>query len=219
MELLKKEKPDIREKAMKHGLSYLFNEELIMLVIGTGSKELPVDVMAKRMLAAIEDNDCSKVVESLLRLKGVGEGKALAVAAAMELGRRRTEHLKAVVSSPASIIPFVRNYSVNKKEHFLVITLNGGHEIIQIHVVSVGTLTQTIVHPREIFTVAIKENASAIILCHNHPSGDCTPSKEDIESTKMLLESSKILGITILDHIIIDSEEYFSFVENHIVFV
>lgn len=218
MKIEKSVKPDVREKAMEHGLSYLFNEELIMLVIGSGTKELPVDVMAKKMLEVIEDNDASKIIDALLKVKGVGEGKALAVAAAMELGRRRTEHLKAVVTSPSSVIPFVRNYSVNHKEHFLVITLNGGHEIIQIHVVSVGTLTKTLIHPREIFSEAIKENASAIILCHNHPSGDCTPSEEDIKATQMLVDSSIILGINILDHIIIDSENYYSFVENHLVF-
>lgn len=211
-------KPDIREKAIEHGVSYLVNEELIMLIIGSGTKDLPVNVMARKMVEVIQDVDVDKAVASLLKIKGVGESKALAVAAAIELGRRRNEHLKAHINSPASIIPFVRNYSVSKKEHFIVVTLNGGHEIIQIHVVSVGTLNKTLIHPREIFTEAFKENAAAIILCHNHPSGNCNPSADDIDSTRILVQSSKILGIPILDHIIIDSENYFSFAENQLIF-
>ncbi len=210
----KNQRPEVREKAMEHGLSYLFDEELLMLILGSGTKNIPVHVMATKMLDTMRDTDCNKIVEALLKLKGVGQGKALAVAAAIELGRRRNEHLKAPINSPASVIPFVRSYAVCNKEHFLMITLNGGHEIIQIHVVSIGTLTKTLIHPREIFSEAIKENAAAIILCHNHPSGNCEPSLDDIETTKILVESSKIIGIEILDHIIIDCESYYSFAEN-----
>lgn len=212
------DKPDIREKALAHGVSFLVNEELIMLIIGSGTKALPVDVMARKMAETILDVDTDKIVSALVKIKGVGDSKALAVAAAIELGRRRNEHLKAHINSPESIIPFVRNYSVSKKEHFIVVTLNGGHEIIQIHVVSVGTLNKTLIHPREIFTEVFKENAAAIILCHNHPSGNCNPSDDDIETTRELVKASKILGIPILDHIIIDSESYFSFAENNLVF-
>lgn len=210
------DKPNAREKALKHGVSYLFDEELIMLIIGSGTKELPVREMSERITETILDFNCSNLVDALLKVKGIGEGKALAVAAAVELGRRRTEHLKAPIDSPKSIIPFVRNYSVSNKEHLLVVTLNGGHEIIQIHVISVGTLNKTLIHPREVFEEAIKENAAAIILCHNHPSGNCHPSDDDIETTKVLLEASQIMGISILDHIIIDRENYFSFAENEI---
>ena len=96
--------------------------------------------------------------------------------------------------------------------------MNGGHDIIKIHVVSVGTVNQTIIHPREVFIDAIKENASAIILCHNHPSGKAIPSDKDIDTTRNLIEVSKIVGITILDHIIIDCENFFSFMENKLLF-
>lgn len=212
------QKPDVREKALKHGVPFLVNEELVMLILGSGTKQMPVNVMAKKIVEVMEDTDRGKVVDALMNLKGIGQGKALAVAAAVELGRRRNEHLKAHIDSPGSIIPFVRNYSVNPKEHFIVITLNGGHEIIEIHVVSVGILNKTLIHPREIFTDAISENAAAIILCHNHPSGNCRPSPEDIDITRQLKKSSEILGIEILDHIIIDSENYFSFRENSLVF-
>lgn len=216
--VMNSKKPDIREKALSHGLSALYDEELIMLILGSGTKNMPVQKMAEKITETLLDSDYKDFIESLLKVRGVGEGKALAVAAAVELGRRRNEHLNAPIKSPISIIPFLRNYSVSRKEHLLVITLNGGHEIIQIHVVSVGTLNKTIIHPREVFEEAIKENAAAIILCHNHPSGNCNPSDEDIETTKTLLSVSQIMGIDILDHIIIDRENYFSFAENDILF-
>lgn len=211
-------KPDLRERTMNHGISFPFDEELIMLILGTGSKEMPIDRLAEKIIETLDSSNNDNVVENLLRIKGVGCGKALAVAAALELGRRRNNHLKAQIKTPGDVIPFVRNYAVSQKEHLLMITLNGGHEIIQIHVVSVGTLNKTLIHPREIFLEAIRENAAAIIVCHNHPSGNTQPSSDDIESTKILIEASQIIGIELLDHIIVDCESYFSFVEHNLLF-
>ena len=207
-------KPDVREKVMEHGFSFLFDEELVMLILGSGNQQMPVDVMAEKIVEVLDDSDSSEVVENLLTLKGVGRGKALAIAAGLELGRRRSSHLRAPVKKPCDIVPFLKNYAVSEKEHFLLVTLNGGHEIIQIHVVSVGTLNRTLIHPREVFSVAIKENAAAIIVSHNHPSGNCDPSKEDIAVTETLEKVSLIMGIELLDHVIVSRESYFSFREN-----
>ena len=218
MKYSQKIKPDVRERALAHGISFPFDEELVMLILGTGTRNMPVEVMASKIVEALDCCDREQIVEHLQKIKGVGEGKALAVAAAIELGRRRCNHLKAPIRTPRDIIPFVRNYAVSEKEHFLVVTLNGGHEIIQIHCVSVGTLNKTIIHPREIFSQAIKENAAAIIVCHNHPSGNCQPSRDDIETTKMLFNASLIIGIELIDHIIIDTESYYSFMENWLIF-
>ena len=218
MEILKNQKFDVREKALAHGLCFPFDEELIMLILGSGSHEIPVDVMAGRIVQVLNDSEEEDIVKNLMNLKGVGESKALAIAAALELGRRKYSHLRAVINSAEDLIPFVRNYAVSTKEHFLAITLTGGHEIIQIHVISVGTLDKTLIHPRDIFSVAIKENAAALIVCHNHPSGNCQPSKEDIKTTRILYEVSKIIGIHLLDHIIIDCNTYFSFLQNSLVF-
>ena len=218
MEKIKNHKFDVRERALEHGLSFPFDEELIMLILGSGTHEIPLDVMAGRIAEVLTDSDEDEIVEKLLSLKGVGESKALAIAAALELGRRKYSHLRAVIHSPEDLIPFVRNYAVSTKEHFLAVTLTGGHEIIQIHVISVGTLDKTLIHPRDIFSVAIKENAAAIIVCHNHPSGNCNPSDEDIKTTRTLFEVSKIIGIHLLDHIIIDCNSYFSFMKSNLVF-
>ena len=212
------DKLDVREKTLEYGISFPFDEELVMLILGSGTKEVPVNQMARKIVDVLNECGEKELVPRLMELKGVGEGKALAVAAAIELGRRRSLHLKVRVQQPSDILPFVRNYAMSNKEHFLAITLNGSHEIIQIHVVSVGTLNRTLIHPREIFAEAIKESASAMVVCHNQPSGNCEPSDEDILTTETLLEASKILGISLLDHIIIDCENYFSFKENSLLF-
>ena len=211
---MEKIKPDVREKALEHGFSFLFDEELVMLILGSGTRQMPVELMAERIVGILYDFDAEKVVENLVRLNGVGLGKALAVAAALELGRRRSCHLRAPIKSPTDIVPFVKNYAVCDKEHFLLVTLNGGHEIIQIHVITVGTLNRTLIHPREIFSVAMRDNAAAIIVSHNHPSGNCEPSEEDIQVTETLRKVSVIMGIELLDHVIVSREGYFSFLEN-----
>jgi len=207
-------KPSVREIAMEHGLSFLFNEELVMLILGSGTSCMPVEVMAEKIVEVLDDSDPADVVDNLLRLKGVGQGKALAVVAALELGKRRSSHLCAPIKSSSDVVPYVQNYAVSKKEHFLLLTLNGSHEIIQIHVVSIGTLNRTLIHPREIYGTAMREDAAAIIVCHNHPSGNCEPSEEDIDVTHNLERVGEIMGIELLDHIIVCRESYYSFLDN-----
>ncbi len=207
-------KPDVREKTLKYGLGYPVDEELIMLILGSGSRQMSVKTMARKIVDVLNAGDFCDVVERLLKMKGIGQGKALAVAAALELGKRRSCHLGAHISSPSDLVPFVAHYAMSGKEHFLAVTLNGGHDIVQIHVAAIGTCNRLIVHARDIFSVAIKDNAAGIILCHNHPSGNTEPSMEDIETTKSLLAAAKIVGIPILDHIIIDYNSYYSFKEN-----
>lgn len=213
-----KERPQVREKALRFGMNYPADEELVMLILGSGNKDASVEVLAKKIISALDSSNVEEVVSTLLKVKGVGKSKALAVAAALELGKRRSCHLGAHIRHPQDLIPFVRNYAICQKEHFLAVTLNGGHDIIQIHVVSVGTVNRTLIHPREIFNEAIRENAAALILCHNHPSGRTEPSKDDLETTKNLILASEIMGIPILDHIIIDKENYYSFMENGLLF-
>ena len=190
-----KNKPDIRERTIENGLLYPTNVELIMLILGSGNKQMSVDVMAQKINDVLTDSNIDDVVKNLLSVKGVGQGKALAVAAALELGRRHCSHLKALIQTPEDILPYVQNYAMCAKEHFVMITLNGGHEIIKIHLISVGTVSKTIIHPREVFREAIKENASSIVICHNHPSGNVEPSDEDIQTTKNLqfINFSKIM--------------------------
>jgi DNA repair protein RadC len=211
-------KPDIREQVLKHGLSYPSDEELVMLILGSGTKDHPVRNLSRKVVQILCDSNQEDVIRHLLTVHGMGTGRSLAIAAAIELGRRKTSHLHAVIHSPKDVVPFVKNYSMQMKEHFICVTLNGGHEIIQIRVISVGTLNRTIVHPRDIFSEALVENAAAIIVCHNHPSGNCTPSEEDIKTTEILIEAASIIGISLLDHIIIDRDSYYSFLEHDLLF-
>ena len=189
-----------------------------MLILGSGTKYIPVELLAAKVIQVLNASNSETMVAQLLKIKGIGSGKALAIAAAVELGRRRTCHLQALIKHPSDLVPFLRNYSIETKEHFLCATLNGAHEIIQIRVISIGTLNRTIIHPREIFCEALTEHAAAIIVCHTHPSGNCEPSEEDISTTQVLINSAEILGISLLDHIIISRNSYFSFLEHHLLF-
>jgi len=207
-------KPNIRELTLQKGLGYPSDEELIMLILGSGQKGISIKTLSEKIIRTINTSEAHNLISNLENIKGVGKSRALAVAAAIELGRRKTKHLKAVIKSPQDLIPYIKHYSIEPKEHFICITLNGAHEIIQIHVTSIGTVNKTFVHPREIFSIAIKENAAAIIVCHNHPSGSTEPSVDDIKSTELLNEGSRLLGISFLDHIIIGDDNYFSFSEH-----
>jgi len=115
------------------------------------------------------------------------------------------------IKEPGDIVGFLKRYTKSKQEAFLVITLSGAHEVIAVHIVTIGLVNKTIIHPREIFIRVIKDNAFSIIIVHNHPSGNCKPSAEDDEITKNIKEAGELLGINLLDHLIITKNEFYSF--------
>ena len=117
------------------------------------------------------------------------------------------------ITAPSNILPYIEKYRNKKQEEFVVITLNGGHEVIRVRSILKGLVNLTLVHPREVYRMAIKDNAAAIILSHNHPSGNFAPSQEDIKLTKRLISAGKIIGIEVLDHIVIARRGYYSFLE------
>ena len=125
--------------------------------------------------------------------------------------RRAKETVK--VTNPEDIYQALSRYHRKRKENFLVLTLNGAHEVISIRIISIGIVNRSIVHPREIFIEAIKDNAAAIVVAHNHPSGNTEPSEEDREVTRRLTEAGKILGINVLDHVVFGQNGYYSFLE------
>ena len=206
--------PDIRELTLANGISYPSDEELIMLILGRGTKENPIDCLSDDVIRAINSSNDNNLMENLLDISGMGISRALAVAASLELGRRRRGYLRSVINQPKDIIQYVRQYSLEQSEHFITITTNGAHEILSTRVVSVGTVNKAIIHPREVFASAVSEHASGIICCHNHACNQCYPSDADIESTITLQKASMILGISFLDHIIITKDSYYSFLEN-----
>ena len=146
------------------------------------------------------------------------EKKALLVVA-FELARRGLQKglgVQPIISRPADALPLLAEIRDERKEHFLCLCLNARNQVVHKEVISIGSLSASIVHPREVFQVAIAHTSASIILAHNHPSGDATPSREDIDLTRRLVEAGRIMGIDILDHIIICDSEFLSFKEHRL---
>ena len=211
---LTKTKPDIRELTLKNGIRYPSDQELLMLILNMGSPAIPVETIAQDALKIIDNFPEERILRELQAIKGIGQAKALSIAAAIELGRRRNDFRGCRISSPADILPFVKHYALKQTEHFITATINGAQELIEIRVVSIGTTNRTLVHPREIFAEPVAEHAAGIICCHNHPTGVCQPSIADRESTRILQDAAHILGINFLDHIILTRSDFFSFLEH-----
>lgn len=214
-----------REKLVKYGVKNLSNSELIAIIIRTGYgnytaldlsyKILNLDKNGMRNLANI-------TIEELLEIKGIGNCKASQIVAAIELGKRISAYKcldeKVQVNSPQVVSNlFMEEMKYFKREHFRILILDTKNKIISMEEISIGSLNSSIVHPREVFNIAIKKSANSIILLHNHPSGDPNPSKEDINVTFRLINAGEILGIKVLDHIIIGEDIYISMKEKNII--
>ncbi len=204
-----------REKMERLGPSALTDKELLMLIIGSGSSRRDVEELAGELLEKM-DQSPSITSDEIMKISGIGQAKASAISAAMELGRRRVHRKTVTIASPADIYREIRHYSSREQENLIVLLLNGAHEMIGSFVATVGLLNRTIIHPREVFASAIKERAAAIVIAHNHPSGNLIPSEEDKEVTIRLKRAGEILGIRILDHLVFTDERFYSFVEHGI---
>lgn len=213
-----------REKMMSSGADSLSNAELLAIIIRTGNKKDTAIELASRILSmdsrGIEYlSDTS--LEELMGISGIGLSKACQIMAAIEIGKRLSKigpHDRIKVTSPdilADILMDEMRYL--NKENFRIAILDTKNQILGIENISVGTLNASIVHPRDVFKAAIKRNANSLILIHNHPSGDVTPSKEDISITHRLIECGDLMGIRILDHIIIGDGRYYSFKEKNLI--
>ena len=201
-----------REKMIKYGPDKLTNEELLALVLGSGTKGVNVRTLAGRILRKNREKLDSLTFEDLKNEKGLGKAKATQVIAVLELGKRLFAGKKNdLILSPQKVWERCEDFRSSKKEHFAIFFLDARSQEIKREVISVGTLTASLVHPREVFESAIKANAVSIILVHNHPSGDVDPSEDDIELTERLKKAGKIMGIKVSDHVIICSNDYFSF--------
>lgn len=218
-ELPKDERP--REKLIQYGVDSLSNSELLAILLRSGTKQMSAIEVSSRLLALDSEGICylaDSTVEELSQVRGVGVAKSCQILAAIELGKRiatRPKQKKINIASPQEVSNlFIEKMRYYKKEFFKVLLLNTKNEIIMIDEVSIGNLNSAIVHPREVFKNAIRKSASSIILVHNHPSGNPKPSSEDVEITKRLIESGRILGIEVLDHLIIGDGDYFSLKQN-----
>ncbi len=207
------------EKLFSHGKATLSNSELIGVLLGSGTRETSAVSLADEIITAagglggLSELDC----EDLIRIRGIGPRKAATIVCALELGRRVSLEggkQRMSVRSPESLADlFMEDMRYAHKEYFKVLMLNVKLEIIGLETVSVGELSGAPVHPRESFEPAIRKGAAAVCFAHNHPSGDPTPSDDDLKITRRLMECGDILGIRVLDHIIIGDGVYSSLKE------
>jgi DNA repair protein RadC len=212
-----KKSPDIRERIIRDGPRALSDRELIAALLGSGCAGKSVTSLAHDVLDIIDKGKADLEIEFLKKLEGMGDAKACAIAASIELGRRFYSFKDRRISAPKDVFPLISHFADRKQEHFLCISLNGAHEVIFTRQITSGLVNKTVVHPREIFADPITDRACAIIVAHNHPSGNLEPSKEDIDITKRLREAGDVLGIPLLDHIVFSAAGYISFVEKGII--
>ena len=202
-----------REKLLRKGAAALSDRELLAVLLGKGTPGMDVMTLAGKLARVIDEKGLDVKAENLTQFTGVGDAKATLILAAIEFARRRIKPEGAKIVSPADLLPHVRHYADRKQEHFLCATINGANEILNIRVISIGLIDRSPVHPREVFADALSDRASAVIVAHNHPSGGVGPSPSDINITAQLKTAGEIIGIELLDHIIFNRSEYFSFLE------
>lgn len=215
-----------RERLSKHGVESLSICELLSLIFGRGVKGESVVNISQKLISVFGSLDqlSEASIEELKKIKGLGLAKACQLKACFEISRRlkKEENLNKkkskIINSPKDIFPLLKEKIINfHKEYFMVVSLDNRNKVISIDTVSIGTLNSSLIHPRETFEVAIKNHAAAIIICHNHPSGELKPSEDDLIITQNLVKAGKLLGIDVIDHLIISRDSYFSFKEKKII--
>jgi DNA repair protein RadC len=218
-EMAQEERP--RERLMHYGAGALSLTELLAILIGSGTKEqsaldiarnLTESVYRKQWLARVHQ------VNELTAINGLGPARAAVIVAALELGRRLSllsDNKKIIIHSPSEGAELIMNrLRYERQEHFLTVLLNSKGKVMAVEEISVGSLNATVAHPREVYAPAIVQHAAAILVFHNHPSGDPTPSREDRRLTCRLQETGKIMEVPLMDHIIIGDGIYYSFKEH-----
>jgi DNA repair protein RadC len=204
------------DKIRGFGISSLTEQELMAALVGGGTGGNSVHYVSKNILSVLQKTPgYVPEVESLLKIKGVGEVKAVQITASFELARRFLYPSKGyIIRHPKDVYEVVKLYAYHHQEVIVVITLSGSQELINCREVFKGTLDMSVTHSREIFVDALKDRAAGIIVIHNHPSGSLAPSVEDRQFTENLSQAGQLLGIPLMDHVIISREGYYSFVEN-----
>jgi len=203
-----------REKLVEKGAKALTDQELMAILLGQGSQGKDVMALAGKLVPFIDEMGSRLTARDLMGFPGIGPAKAAVILSAVEFSRRRITPQGIKVRSPKDIFTHIRHYAGSRQEHFLCASLNGANEVMKVRVVSIGLVNTTQVHPREVFADPLTDRAAAVLVAHNHPSGDLSPSPRDIEVTGQLFRAGEILGIPLLDHLIFNPETYYSFKEN-----
>jgi DNA repair protein RadC len=210
-ELHNDDKP--REKLIKKGTQSLKKDELISIILGSGIKGKDVRKLSREIVSILDTSYSSITLEQLCNIHGLGIAKASQILASIELAKRYTSQNNRKITSAEDVYSELKSFTNKKQEYFLTITLDGASHIINTRTVFIGTLNQSLVHPREVFADAIADRSAGIIIAHNHPSGTLVPSRADISITQRLKEVSKLVGIELLDHVILAKSGFYSFAD------
>ena len=203
-----------REKLSKKGAEALTDIELLQAVIGSGGKNNDYRQIAKNLSATIEKIGADRLtIDDVKAIKGIGDAKATVVFAALEFWRRKfTKQTMPLIDSTEKAVAQLDFIKDKKQEYFVLLTLDGARRLIRLHTISIGTLTASLVHPREIFAPAIEDRAASIIIAHNHPSGSLEVSAEDRQVTRLIKDAGEIMGIKLDDHIVLAGESFVSII-------
>lgn len=205
-----------REKLARRGAEALSDQELTALILRTGYSGSDAMDLSAALWQAFPASPAKAGFSALRDFKGMGESRAASLVAAFELARRcGVKDHRPLLDSPARVMDQVpASVKAGRKEHFLAFYLNARSQLVHHETVSIGTLSASLVHPREVFAPAVSCGAAALIVAHNHPSGDCAPSAEDKDATRRLSRAGELMGIPLLDHLIVAESGFFSFKEH-----
>ena len=200
-----------REKLAARGAASLSDYELLMAIIGSGNKQADVTKIARDLQKLLQDKGRELTFDDLLSIGSLGPAKSTQIMAGFELWRRRFESSEQpVIDSPDKAADQLSDIRDKKQEYFVCLTLDGANRLISKRIITIGTLTSSLVHPREVFAEAISDRAASIIVAHNHPSGNLQSSDADRQVTERLKEAGTLLGINLVDHIIVTSKDFVS---------
>ena len=200
-----------REKLQARGAEGLSDYELLMAIISSGTAQADVTKIARDMQKLIKEKGSALTYDDLIGVKSLGPAKATQIIAGYELWRRQFEvSERPIIDSPEKAVEQLTDIRDKKQEYFVCLTLDGANRLIAKRVISIGTLTSSLVHPREVFAEAITDHAASIIVAHNHPSGNLQASEADMQVTKRLKSASEMLGVNLVDHILVTSKEFTS---------
>lgn len=198
-----------REKLQARGAASLSDYELLMAIIGSGNAQADVTKIARDVQKLLAQKGSELTYEDLLGVRSLGPAKATQIMAGFELWRRQFEVPdRPIIDSPEKAVEQLADIRDKKQEYFVCLTLDGANRLIAKRVISIGTLTSSLVHPREVFAEAITDRAASIIVAHNHPSGNLQASEADRDVTERLRETGELLGISLLDHLIITIDSH-----------
>lgn len=205
-----------REKMQRKGVAALSDFELLEVLIGNGTPGADVGTIARQVQKLMRKGTASLNHDALVAIKGVSTATAGKILASLELAQRHLVRDIEPLRTQQDILARLSDIRTKQQEYFICLSLDGGQRLIAQRTITIGTLDTVLAHPREVYADAIADRAASIIVAHNHPSGDATPSQKDVALTQQLAAAGQLLGITLRDHIIVTRTEYFSYRQHHL---